>query len=94
MSAGASSHRIVLQLILLPPLHLVKARVELQRLRQHRPLWLAGNNLLIAELTRRVCGVFTDDQIGKEIAGWRGCESELAAVANDLKAYDALRGGD
>jgi hypothetical protein len=56
-------------------------------------IWIADNNLLVAELTRRVCGVFTDHDIRKEIPGWNGCDAELTVVAADLKAYDALRGG-
>ena len=47
---------------------------------------------MIAELTRRVCSLFTDDEVRKEIPAWRGCAAELATVADDLNAYDALRG--
>jgi WD40 repeat protein len=56
-------------------------------------MWIANNRLVMAELTRRVCHVFTDDAIRIEIPAWPGCASKLAAVEVDLKVYDALRSG-
>jgi len=57
-------------------------------------LWIADNNLLIAELTERVCGVWGHDEeaIRAEIPDWHGCEVELAAVAEDLARYNELLG--
>jgi len=54
-------------------------------------IWIADDKPLIAELTRRVCNILTEDQIKATIPSWRGCATELAAVAEDLKEYDALR---
>jgi hypothetical protein len=45
----------------------------------------------MAELTRRVCELFTDDAIRIEIPAWRGCDAELAAVKDDLAEHDRLR---
>jgi WD40 repeat protein len=54
-------------------------------------IWLVDTHLIIAELTRRLCNLFTDDEIRAEIPSWRGCEAELAAVKDDLAEYDRLR---
>jgi WD40 repeat protein len=56
-------------------------------------VWIVDTGLMIAEITRRVCSFFDDDQISAEMPAWRGCEHELAAVADNLKVYDALRRG-
>ncbi|HJZ49835.1 MAG TPA: protein kinase, partial [Roseiflexaceae bacterium] len=52
--------------------------------------WLMGDDLIVAELTRRMCGVLDDSAIGTAIAGWRGCESQLASFRGGQAAYDAL----
>ena len=56
-------------------------------------LWLVSSRLLAAEVTRRLCylNAFSEDELRATIPGWRGCPAELAAVADDLKEYDALR---
>jgi WD40 repeat protein len=54
-------------------------------------IWLVNTRLIIAELTRRVCRLFTDEEMQRQIVGWRGGQAELEAVAKDLKAYDALQ---
>ncbi len=56
-------------------------------------LWISDTTLIIADLTRRVCNVATDDEIRAKITNWRGCTLELAALRNDLEAYDQLRPG-
>lgn len=55
-------------------------------------IWIVDQQLLIAELTRRVCDIFTDDAIREEIPEWSGCAAALTAVKDDLAAYDRLRG--
>ncbi|MGB0384129.1 MAG: AAA-like domain-containing protein [Ardenticatenaceae bacterium] len=54
---------------------------------------IADETLLVAKLTERVCTVWhhQQDAISHQIPEWRGCEVELAAVADKLAAYDALR---
>jgi WD40 repeat protein len=54
-------------------------------------VWIADEKPIFAELTRRICNTVTEDQIKATIPSWRGCTVELAAVAADLKEYDALR---
>jgi WD40 repeat protein len=56
-------------------------------------LWLIPSRLLVAELTRRLCylNAFSEGELRNTIPNWRGCPAELAAVADDLTAYDALR---
>lgn len=56
-------------------------------------LWITNTKLIIAELTRRVCNLFSDDQIQEKISAWRGCKVELAAIDGDLKEYDTLQDG-
>ncbi|GAB4211420.1 MAG: hypothetical protein OHK0022_45930 [Roseiflexaceae bacterium] len=59
-------------------------------------VWLTDPQLMAAALTRRICNVYQRDDaaIRAEVPGWewRGCDAELAAVADDLKEYDRLRG--
>jgi WD40 repeat protein len=53
--------------------------------------WLVSNDLIIADITRRVCGFFKDDDIRTIISQWRGCNIELTAVDDDVIMYDALQ---
>ena len=55
-------------------------------------IWIADSGLLVARLTERVCKIMRDEEIRTEIAKWRGCEVELAAVAEELEMYWRLRG--
>lgn len=50
-------------------------------------VWVVEPRLLAAELTNRVCHVFSDAEISKLIPSWRGSKVELAAVDADLQAY-------
>ncbi|HET9223287.1 MAG TPA: hypothetical protein VFO07_12330, partial [Roseiflexaceae bacterium] len=54
--------------------------------------WLVSKQLMIADMTRRLCDLFTDAEIQSTIPRWRGCAVELPAVASDLAAYDQLYG--
>jgi WD40 repeat protein len=54
-------------------------------------IWIVDTHLLVAELTRRVCYLFTDDAIRTVIPSWRGCNAEMAKITTDLARYDALR---
>jgi len=53
-------------------------------------VWVVEPRLLVAELSNRVCHLFSDAEITKALAGWRGCNVELAAVDADLKRYNSL----
>jgi WD40 repeat protein len=57
-------------------------------------VWLASRPLIVADITRRICDLFTDDEIRRTIPQWRGCSAELTAVADDLATYDALQDGN
>jgi WD40 repeat protein len=54
-------------------------------------VWLVDHDLIVADITRRVCALFSDAQIRAEIPAWHGCDTELAAVADDLRIYDQLQ---
>ncbi|HEU5101727.1 MAG TPA: protein kinase [Roseiflexaceae bacterium] len=53
-------------------------------------IWLMSDDVIVAELTRRMCGLFDDVTIGATVAGWPGCQAQLAALRPGLEAYDAL----
>ena len=53
--------------------------------------WLVSKQLIIADMTRRLCDLFTDAEIHATMSRWRGCATELSAVAADLAAYDQLQ---
>jgi WD40 repeat protein len=53
--------------------------------------WLVSKQLMIADMTRRLCDLFTDAEIQSTMPRWRGCAVELPAVASDLAAYDQLQ---
>lgn len=54
-------------------------------------VWVAQRSLVIAEITRKVCRFFSEEEIRKEIPTWQGSDIEIGQVANDLHAYDHLR---
>jgi WD40 repeat protein len=54
-------------------------------------LW-TGRKVLAARLVERVCSIMADGDIQAEIPTWRGCEAELAAVADDLVSYKRVMG--
>ena len=54
-------------------------------------IWIANIQPIIAELTRRVCDVFSDEETRTEIPAWRGCTAELIAVTDDLAEYERLQ---
>ncbi|OUL72725.1 eIF2A-related protein [Paraburkholderia hospita] len=54
-------------------------------------VWVAQRSLVIAEITRKVCRFFSDEDIKKEIPTWRNCDVETAQVADDVRADDLLR---
>jgi WD40 repeat protein/transcriptional regulator with XRE-family HTH domain len=53
--------------------------------------WLVSKQLIVADMTRRLCDLFTDAEIHATMPRWRGCAAELSAVATDLAAYDRLQ---
>jgi WD40 repeat protein len=52
---------------------------------------LVGKQLILADVTRRVCDLFVNQEINDLMPNWRGCETEIAKVQTDLKTYDALQ---
>jgi WD40 repeat protein len=53
-------------------------------------VWVARSSLIIAEITRKVCSLLSNEDIIKEIPTWQGCGIEMAKVESDLCVYDAL----
>ena len=51
---------------------------------------MVDEKLLTARLMERVCNIMSDDSVQQEIPSWRGCEIELASVADDLALYKQL----
>jgi WD40 repeat protein len=41
-------------------------------------IWITDNRPIIAELTRRLCNIFPDDEITQENPAWRGCTLVIA----------------
>lgn len=54
-------------------------------------LWI-GRKALAARLTERVCSTMDEGDIAAEIPEWRGCKTELAAIAENLAEYERLMG--
>lgn len=54
-------------------------------------IWLVSNELIIADISRRVCNLFTDQDIRSDIPSWPGCTAKMSALADDIKAYDELQ---
>jgi WD40 repeat protein len=54
-------------------------------------LWLLDKVLLVAELKRRVCALFSDKDIELEVRNWRGCQTELAEAHEASLGFDELR---
>ncbi|GAB4206351.1 MAG: hypothetical protein OHK0022_33340 [Roseiflexaceae bacterium] len=58
-------------------------------------IWALDRELLVADLTRRVCDTTNQGQtIGEVVKGWvwDGCPAALSAVQTNLTEYDRLRG--
>src|SRR5262249_52065961 len=56
-------------------------------------IWLVSDDLIIADIARRVCDLFTDEDIRSEILYWRGCNVEMASIAGAIKKFDELQQG-
>jgi len=54
-------------------------------------VWLVSNDLIIADMYRRVCNLFKDEEIRSVIPSWPGCTLKISALADDIKAYDELQ---
>ncbi|HEU4323385.1 MAG TPA: hypothetical protein VFS21_09600 [Roseiflexaceae bacterium] len=58
-------------------------------------IWAVDRELLMADLTRRVCDTSDEGAALPELVrgwGWEGCAAALAVVQDDLTEYDRLRG--
>ncbi len=54
-------------------------------------IWLVSNDLIIADMYRRVCNIFSDEEIRAIISSWTGCTLRISNLIDDIKAYDELQ---
>jgi WD40 repeat protein len=52
--------------------------------------WLVDDNLIVVDIDRRLCNIFTDEEILSDIPSWPGCTTVLAKSAAMIAEFDRL----